>query len=101
MVVSQKIIVKMMAIFFLFLRKNADTICPNIAPTNDITIIIIELFGVLWKRSTPISSIFCQMAVDIARNAPMGKSSRIYFFIIIPMLGSECLSVCISGFFSK
>jgi len=47
MVESQKIMVNIIAIVFLFLVKNAETICQHIAPTNDITIIIIEFFGVL------------------------------------------------------
>ena len=101
MVVSQKIIVNIIATVFLFLRKNIDMKCPKIAPKNDITMIVIEFLGVLLKISIPISNIFCPIAVDIARNAPIGIRSRMYFFVMPRMLGSECLQVAINDFFSK
>ena len=40
-------IVKIIAINFLFLLKNADIICPMIAPKKDITIMMIEFVVVL------------------------------------------------------
>ena len=101
MVVSQKMIVNTIAMVFLFLKKNADMICPRIAPKNDTIRILIELFGVLWKISTPSSNIFCQIAVDIARKAAIGNNNRTYFFIIHPMLGKECFNVCKNGFVSR
>ena len=98
MVVSQKMIVKIIAMVFLFFKKNTEIPCPIIAPINDIIIIITELFGALSKISIPISNIFCTIAVEIARKAPMGKSNRTYFFVIFRMLGSDCLIVEINGF---
>jgi len=47
MVVSQKIMVNIIATIFLFLKKNMDMIWPKIAHTNDNIMIEIELFGVL------------------------------------------------------
>lgn len=101
MVASQNIIVKIMATILLFLRKNAEIICPAMAHMNESMMMLIELLGVLWKRSTPISSIFCPMAVEMARNAPMGTNNRIYFFVIPRMLGSECFIVCANDLSSK
>lgn len=101
MVVSQKIMVNIIATVFLFLKKNTDMICPKIAPTNESMIIEIELFGVLWKISTPISNIFCPIAVEIARKAPMGKSSRTYFLVIPIIWKIDCLQVWRKGFVSK
>lgn len=91
-------IVKIIAIVFLFFKKNIEIRCPKIAPTNDMMIIMIELFGVLSKISTPISNIFCTMAVEIARKAPIGTSNRTYFFAILRIFGSDSLSVCVNGF---
>ena len=94
-------IVKIIAMVFLFLKKNIEMIWPKIAPINDTTIIIIEFFGVLSKTSTPISNIFCAIAIEMARKTLMGKSNRTYFFVIFRILGSNCLRVNICGFVSK
>ncbi len=98
MVVSHKMIVKIIAISFLFLIKSIEIAFPKIAPINDTTMIMIELLGVLSKISTPISSIFCTIAVEIARNVPIGSSNRTYFFVILRIFGSDSLSVCANGF---
>ncbi|MEI7919506.1 MAG: hypothetical protein WCH65_04860 [bacterium] len=100
-VVSPKIIVYIIAIIFLFLLKKTEMRCPTIAPTNDITTTMIDAFGVLWNTSTPISNIFCPIAVDIARNTLIGRSNRMYFFMIPRILGSECASVGRNGLDSK
>ena len=47
MVVSQNIMVNIIAIAFLLLLKNIESMLPTIAPKNDITMILIEFFGVL------------------------------------------------------
>lgn len=82
---------------FLLFEKNIETICHKIAPTNDMTIITIEFVGVLSKISTPISNIFCTIAVEMARKVPIGSSNRIYFFVIFRMFGSDSLIVCVKG----
>lgn len=93
--------VKIIAMSFLFLVKNTEMKFPRMAPRNHMMMMIIELLGVLWKRSTPISSIFCPMAVEIARKAPIGKSNRMYFLMIPMMFGIVCLNVWLNGFISK
>ena len=93
--------VKIIAMFFLFFKKNADIMCPKIAPINDIMMMVIDPLGVLWNRSIPISNIFCPIAVEIARNVAIGNSSRTYFLIIPPICGSECCSVLLSFLGSK
>jgi len=100
-VVSPKIIVNIIAIVFLLFKKKIEIICPKIAPTNDIIIIVTAPLGVLSKISMLISSIFCTIAVDIARKAAIGRSSRIYFLMTHPILGITCLIVCINGLDSK
>ncbi len=85
MVVSQKMIVKIIATVFLFFKKNIEIICHKIAPINDMMMMVIDPLGVLSKISTHISNIFCTIAVEMARNAPIGKSNRTYFFIIPPI----------------
>ena len=85
MVVSQKMIVKIIATVFLFFKKKIEMICPKIAPTKDIIMMVIDPLGVLSKISTHISNIFCTIAVEMARNAPIGKSNRTYFFMIHPI----------------
>lgn len=47
MVVSQNIMVNSMAIVFLLLLKNIEMILPKIAPKKDMTMMLIEFFGVL------------------------------------------------------
>lgn len=90
-----------MAIVFLFLKKNIEIICPKIAPIKDIMIIIIEFFGVLSKTSTPISNIFCTIAVEMARNVPIGRSSRTYFLVILRIFGNDSFIVCLNDFALK
>ena len=75
--------------------------CPMMAHMMEITMMSIECLGTLLNMSMPISNIFCPIAVDIARNAPIGIRSRMYFFVMPRMLGSECLQVAINDFFSK
>ncbi len=75
--------------------------CPIIAPKNDTMMMVIEFFGVLWKTSTPNSNIFCPMAVEIARKAPIGSNNHMYFFIIHRVLGRDTLSVCRNGLATK
>ena len=66
-------------------KKNIEIICHKIAPINDMMMMVIDPLGVLSKISTHISNIFCTIAVEMARNAPIGKSNRTYFFIIPPI----------------
>lgn len=94
MTASQKMIVKSIATALFLLKNSTDNICPKIAPINDITMMMMELFGVLWKILTPISSIFNPIAVEMARNALIGKSSQIYFLVIPRTFGSVCFNVC-------
>ncbi len=91
--------VKMMIIIFLWLWMYAEMRCPIIAHTNQIMIMLIE--DVLWKISIPISNIFCPIAVDIARNVPIGISNCIYFLLNVRMFGSVVLMVCINGLLMK
>ena len=98
---SQKIMVNIIAISLLLLLKNAEIMFPKIAQPNDITITMMDAFGVLWKISIPISSIFCQIAVEIARSVAIGIKSRIYFFVILIMFGMIFLMVSLSGLVSK
>ena len=101
MVVSQKMIVKAIAIVLLFFKKNTDSMCPMIAHMNDITSIEIELLGVLSNISTPISNIFWTIAVEIARSAHIGNRSRTYLPTIPHIFCNECLNVWRHGLGSK
>ncbi len=94
---NQKIMVKSIASNFLFLLNNTEIRCPKIIPVKDISNTWIELFGVFSKTSTQNSNIFCAMAVEIARNVPIGTNSRMYFLAILRMLGNMCFSFLENG----
>ena len=71
--------------------------CPMMIPANEIMSTWIECFGVFSKTSTPNSSIFCAIAVEIARNTQIGINNRIYLLVMLIMLGIACLIFCENG----
>lgn len=61
----------------LFLIK-ADKICPAMIPPKESIMTMIPLVGSFLNTSIPISSIFCQRAVDTAHNIEIGIRSQKY-----------------------
>jgi len=54
----------------------------------EITMMSIECLGTLLNMSMPISNIFCPIAVEIARKAPIGINNQMYFLMILKMRGN-------------
>jgi hypothetical protein len=65
--------------------------CPIIIHAIESTITIIDFVGVLLNVSIPISSIFCAIAVEVARRIPIGINNRKYFFTTNPISGAVFL----------